>query len=164
MMTLFKKKLGYYLLGLGSLFLLSMVISPLTEVPDTEEATAPTDTVTTDKVAADKVTTKVTTVAAGLIVGLPLSAVGGLLVVSASQERQLEHAQLTLASEDVRLRQVLYRLIEASDGQVTLVQFAIAADIPAAEARAYIDSQAKAFSANFDITDSGSIVYQFPIS
>ena len=81
-----------------------------------------------------------------------------------AQERQLERTQSVLASEDVRLRQVLYQLIEASNGQVTLVQFAIAADIPAAEARAYIGSQAKAFSANFDITDSGSIVYQFPIS
>ncbi|MEL6938211.1 MAG: hypothetical protein AAFO84_03355 [Cyanobacteria bacterium J06598_1] len=153
-MTAFKKLLGYPLLSMGIIFLLGMVVAPLTNEAEAESAL--TSTVEADTA---------TTVIGGLIVGLPLSAAGGSLVLSANQRQQhLSQTQRSFEKEQVRLRGVLYELIEATDGRVTLVKFAIAANISAPEARTYIDTQAKAFSANFDVAESGSIVYQFPTS
>jgi len=164
MMTAFKKLFGYPLLGLGGLFLLAMVVAPLSEVNSAEMNSAETNSA--DEVVTDEAIAKqATTIAGGLIVGLPLSAAGGSLVLSARDEqRQLSQTQAAFLAEQERLQNVLYQLIASTNGEVTLVQFAIAANIPAVEASTYMNAQAKVFSANFDVTESGSVVYQFPIS
>ena len=138
---LVKQVLGYPLLGVGSLFVLAMVLAPLSALSSEQDQTV--------------------TRLGGLAVGLPLSVAGGSLVLSAHNQAR---KQLTFEHEQLRLQQVLYRLIEADRGQVTLVQFAIAANISAEDARNYIDAQATAFGANFDVSAAGAVVYQFPIS
>lgn len=140
-MAVFKKILGYPLLSIGSLFVLAMLLAPMSALSSEQD--------------------KAVTRAGGLVVGLPLSAIGGSLVLSANhQERQ----QIAIQQEQDRLQQVLYQLLAQQHGRVTLVQFAIAASIPAEAASAYIDSQAVAFGASFDVSEIGSVVYQFPIS
>ncbi|MEL6552897.1 MAG: hypothetical protein AAFQ63_05455 [Cyanobacteria bacterium J06621_11] len=140
-MTVLKRLLGYPLLGIGGLFVMAMILAPLSALSSEQ----------------DKQVTKL----GGLVLGLPLSAAGGSLVLSAQNQ---ERRQAAFNREQARLRQVLYRLLQAKSGQVTLVQFAIAANVSADEARNYIDSQAAAFGANFGVTEAGSVVYQFPIS
>lgn len=142
-MNTLKKVLGYPLLTIGGVFLLIVLFTPFV-----------------DESRSDKVYAAL----GGLMLGLPLTISGGLLVRSASGLPSRVESQRLREAEQDRLQRVLYQLLESNDGKVTLVQFAIAADVPADEARTFMNAQATAFSADFDVTDNGSIVYQFPIS
>jgi hypothetical protein len=71
---------------------------------------------------------------------------------------------LELETEQERLRSVLYQLIADKQGEFTLVQFAIAADLPPKAAQDFLNQQATAFNANFNVSEQGSVVYQFPVS
>ncbi|NEP16463.1 MAG: hypothetical protein F6J97_06100 [Leptolyngbya sp. SIO4C1] len=59
------------------------------------------------------------------------------------------------SAETQRRRQILYELIQAKQGQFTLIEFAIAADLPGQEARDYLLEQARAFGADYQITETG---------
>ncbi|MEO0455845.1 MAG: hypothetical protein AAF152_04580 [Cyanobacteria bacterium P01_A01_bin.114] len=65
------------------------------------------------------------------------------------------------AAEAQRLQSVFYQLVEEKQGKFTLIEFAIAAQLPGDKARAFLDEQSKSFGADYDVTDKGDIVYQF---
>lgn len=60
-----------------------------------------------------------------------------------------------------RLHNTFYNLLEKNRGQIGVMNFALAAKIPAAEAQKYLEAQAKAFGADFDVVDM-MVVYRFP--
>ncbi|MEL6136220.1 MAG: hypothetical protein AAFR42_02245 [Cyanobacteria bacterium J06628_6] len=95
-----------------------------------------------------------------LIVGAFPAAGGGWMVMSARQDSK-RMGQSKQAAEDKRRRDVLYQLIKETDGKFTLLQFAMAVDLPATQAREWLDDQAKLFGANFSVTEQGDIVYHF---
>ncbi|MBW4581196.1 MAG: hypothetical protein KME42_16635 [Tildeniella nuda ZEHNDER 1965/U140] len=66
------------------------------------------------------------------------------------QNRQQKHLNVTF-----------YRLLREHRGRMTLLDFAMAAEIPAIAARAYLDSRAKEFAARFEVTEHGDVVYIF---
>lgn len=66
------------------------------------------------------------------------------------QQRQQKH-----------LHTVFYRLLQAHDGRMMLLDFAMTAAIPAVAARHYLDHRAKEFAARFEVTEQGDMVYVF---
>jgi len=59
--------------------------------------------------------------------------------------------------------QIFLNLLQESNGKLTTVQLATRANISLEEAKAYLDEKALQLNGDFDTTDSGSIVYQFPL-
>lgn len=97
-----------------------------------------------------------------LFLGLPPAVLGG----SISYNLHRSHQQQKDATQDQqaeRLKDTFYRLVEEQDGAVTVFQFARAADVDAEAARAYLDEQAKAFNATFDVGEHSEIIYRFPV-
>jgi hypothetical protein len=53
--------------------------------------------------------------------------------------------------------------LQESDGKLTTVQLATRANISLEEAKAYLDEKALLLNGDFDATDTGAIVYKFPL-
>ncbi|XHX80472.1 MAG: hypothetical protein RBJ76_11245 [Stenomitos frigidus ULC029] len=54
-----------------------------------------------------------------------------------------------------------YRLLQEHHGRITLLDFAMTAEITAIAARSYLDSRAQEFAARFEVTEHGDVVYVF---
>jgi hypothetical protein len=60
-----------------------------------------------------------------------------------------------------RLQSIFYWLLKEGKGQLTLLSFAMEAQLSAEAARQYLDQKAKEFNATFGVCDGGGIVYIF---
>lgn len=99
-------------------------------------------------------------IAALIFFGLPPTAAGGWLVWSLHKENQ----QAKLAQEKAvndHLQAVFYQLIEAGNGQITVMRFAKETQLSGEEAKTYLDQKATEFDASFDVTPEGGISYHF---
>ena len=67
------------------------------------------------------------------------------------------------SQQEKRLRSIFFELIQGNNGAITVMEFAIKADITGQEARKYLDQYATEFEANFDTTEAGHVVYLFPV-
>ena len=85
---------------------------------------------------------------------LPWLLIGGLAVAAwwLWRRRQLEI---------LRRQQVFYSLIQAHQGRISLLDFAMAANLSAPEAKSYLDHRAEEFLANFEVTEKGDMFYIF---
>ncbi|MFP5273706.1 hypothetical protein [Coleofasciculus sp.] len=92
-----------------------------------------------------------------VLFGLPSAAMGTWLIWSLRQQNQKKLEQLNLAKE-----QLLLHLIQQNQGKITVTGFAASAQISIEEAQQYLDEKAKQLNANFEATDEGGIIYQFP--
>lgn len=61
------------------------------------------------------------------------------------------------------LQSTFYKLVEKNQGSITVMQLAIAAGISGEDSKAYLEHQAKQFEAHFDVSETGTIVYKFPL-
>lgn len=96
-----------------------------------------------------------------ILAGAPAT-VGGVITYSLWQSHHYQKA--TTEDQQAELtKQAFYQLVEAEGGAVTVFQFAKAANIDAQAARAYLDEQATAFNANFEVGDNSEIIYRFPV-
>ena len=95
-----------------------------------------------------------------LSAGAVPTAAAGWMFVSASKDGA-KSIKARLAAEEKRRRDVLYQLIKDTEGKFTLLQFAMAVDLPAAQAREWLDEQAKLFGANFSVSEKGDVLYHF---
>ncbi|MBD2073730.1 hypothetical protein H6F86_07470 [Phormidium sp. FACHB-592] len=59
------------------------------------------------------------------------------------------------------LHTTFYQLLREHHGQITLLDFAMTAEITAIAARHYLDSRAKEFAARFEVTEHSDVVYVF---
>jgi hypothetical protein len=66
-------------------------------------------------------------------------------------------------TEAERLQNLFYEVVQANQGSVTVMQFAIAAGLSGEAAKTYLDQQAEQFEATFEVSDNGTIYYQFPL-
>ena len=87
-----------------------------------------------------------------LLIGAPLIGLGVLT-------RRTLRLQKQQAEQD-RLRSVLYGLLQRSD-TITVLQFAIAAQVPGEVAKQFLAEQAQIFAADCEVSDRGEIVYRF---
>lgn len=60
-----------------------------------------------------------------------------------------------------KLHTTFYRLLREHHGRMTLLDFAMTAEIPAIAARHYLDNRAKEFAARFEVTEQGDVIYVF---
>ncbi|MGB3534635.1 MAG: hypothetical protein WBA13_14115 [Microcoleaceae cyanobacterium] len=60
------------------------------------------------------------------------------------------------------LEKAFYRLIEAQDGRISLIQLAATAQVDAVTAQQYLDQQVKIFSAYPEVDDDANTYYRFP--
>ncbi len=58
---------------------------------------------------------------------------------------------------------VEFTIAEGQAGDLTIVQFATAAQVPVEQAKAFLDQKAQVLNASFDVKDTGAIVYRFPL-
>ena len=60
------------------------------------------------------------------------------------------------------LDQAFYRLVEAQEGRISLIQLAAAAQVSAKLAQQYLEQQAQVFSAFPEVDEDASTYYRFP--
>lgn len=89
------------------------------------------------------------------ILTLPPTALGGWLVWGLYKQGQKE------ASD--RLESIFYQLLEANNGQITLMRFAKETQLTGEQAKQYLDRKAKEFNATFDVGTQGGIIYHFTL-
>ncbi len=98
----------------------------------------------------------------GLILGLPTSVLGIWLTMGLYRRSQQEKKALQEQTSD-RLQSTFYRMIQEKNGSITLLGFAMQSQLPPADARKYLDQQAKLFNANFKVSEEGGISYYFDV-
>ncbi len=95
----------------------------------------------------------------GLILGVPSTAIGLLLV----RQRQ----QVAAQRERDRQRQAelaFLHMVQARNGRVSAMEYAIAHQLTLPEAKAFLDRKAVELNAEFEVTEDGSTFYRFPQS
>ncbi|MGD1864212.1 MAG: hypothetical protein ACFB0D_06620 [Phormidesmis sp.] len=95
------------------------------------------------------------TITAGILLGLPVS-VGALWMMSALEsDRRLAYSQ--------RLQALFYKALQANNGRINAIQFAMLAEVSLGEARQCLDAWAGPMNADFDIDEAGVVVYCFTL-
>jgi len=90
-----------------------------------------------------------------MIFGMPPVAMGlGLLVWSRNGK---------LVGQSNRLKRSFFRLIQESDGKITVLRFAMETGLEGDEAKAYLDERAIEFNATFEATSQGAVAYVFDL-
>ncbi len=65
-------------------------------------------------------------------------------------------------SRQTALDATFYQFLEAHQGQVTVLDFAMTAGLSAHAAKDYLEARARDFSAQYEVTDRGDVYYLFP--
>ena len=95
----------------------------------------------------------------GIIIGVPAIAAGTWLVL----KQRKKHDDL----EEVRQRQIEFNFLttlQANDGSITAISFAIANQLTLDEAKQYLDAKAAQLNADFNVTEDGGVSYKFYLS
>lgn len=70
--------------------------------------------------------------------------------------------QLTQKKQQDTLNTIFYQLLQDHQGRITVLDFAMASRLPAIAAREFLDARAMDFTAHFEVTERGDVVYLFP--
>ncbi|MBK1988027.1 hypothetical protein A0J48_010830 [Sphaerospermopsis aphanizomenoides BCCUSP55] len=102
------------------------------------------------------------TAAQGVMFGVPTVLLGGWLALGLYKEsRQNKKALITQKSE--YLQSQFYQMLQTNNGRITLLGFAMQSQLPATEAKQYLDQKAKEFNANFQVSEEGGVSYHFDV-
>lgn len=93
-----------------------------------------------------------------VVFGLAPTAVGGWLAWNLRHSNRQISQSLSLQQE-----QMFLQLLQNQAGDLTIIQFAAAAQVPIEQAKAFLDQKAQVLNASFDVKDTGAIVYRFPL-
>ncbi len=133
-MKLIKKGATGLLLGLGTLFLVAGAYAPFNHSISHEE--------------------RVSEAMACLLFGLPITGAGSCLAWSLHRQGRIEVQQ--------RLQSIFHQQLKLEQGKITVMQFALEAQLTAGIAKQYLDEKAKEFDATFNVSEDGEIYYCFP--
>jgi uncharacterized membrane protein YidH (DUF202 family) len=98
-----------------------------------------------------------------LSVGLAMVTAGvGLTALGANQEQQ-RREKVQRRRERDRLYNIFLQLLKEGNGNIAVLQFAIATGLDGYAARAYLDEQAKALNAAYNVTQEGKFTYYFDL-
>lgn len=92
---------------------------------------------------------------AALVLGIPTAAWGAWLAWGLYRQREQEQRD--------RLQAIFYRLVQQGNGSITILELAMEAKLSGDAAKQYLDAKAREFGATFDVTDRGSITYEFDL-
>ncbi|MBD1876298.1 hypothetical protein H6F75_22685 [Nodosilinea sp. FACHB-131] len=93
-----------------------------------------------------------------MLFGVAPAALGTWLAWNLRHSNQQTSQSLSLQQE-----QMFLQLLQNQAGDLTIVQFAAAAQMPVEQAKAFLDQKAQVLDASFDVKDTGAIVYRFPL-
>ncbi|NJN04973.1 MAG: hypothetical protein HC873_22170 [Leptolyngbyaceae cyanobacterium SL_1_1] len=100
-------------------------------------------------------------VAAAVLGGPPLLAGSWLAWHLRYQAHQVKTERQAVL--EAQLRRTFFQLLDSNAGQISVLQFAKAANLPGQEARAYLDDRAKEFDTDFSVGEQGQFYYRFPL-
>jgi hypothetical protein len=102
------------------------------------------------------------TAAQGLMFGIPTALLGGWLVLGMYKQNRRYTKELTQQKYEHLLSQ-FYQILQTNNGRITLLNFAMQSQLPATEAKQFLDEKAKEFNANFQVNEEGGISYHFEL-
>ncbi|MEH1892345.1 MAG: hypothetical protein V7K92_23800 [Nostoc sp.] len=102
------------------------------------------------------------TAVGGLIFGVPSLTLGGWLALGLYRQSRQDKKALNQQVSD-RLQSIFYEMLQENHGRLTVLGFAMQSQLPAANARQYLDEKAKEFNANFKVNEEGAISYHFDV-
>ena len=92
---------------------------------------------------------------AGLVLGLPLTISGVWLIRNLAKQHQQR--------KENYLYSKFFHLIEKGQGSITVLNFAMEAQISSEESTKYLEEYSKKFNADFEVTARGNVVYKFDV-
>ncbi|MBD2418092.1 hypothetical protein H6G54_10305 [Anabaena cylindrica FACHB-243] len=105
----------------------------------------------------------------GIMFGIPTAVLGGWLALGlykqSKQNKKAINQQMNehlRSLEQAKLSQ-FYQMLQENQGRVTLLGFAMQSQLPATEAKEYLDAKAKEFNANFQVNEEGGVSYHFDV-
>ena len=102
------------------------------------------------------------TIVGGIIFGVPSLILGGWLALGLYKESRQDKKAITQQNHE-RLQSQFYQILQTNNGRITLLNFAMQSQLPAAEAKEYLDQKAKEFNANFQVNEEGGVSYHFDV-
>ena len=85
----------------------------------------------------------------------------GILPVAIASWLALNNNRQGQKSERDRLQKVFFKLLREGNGNINVLRFSMEANVSGAEAKAYLDEQAKEFNAAFNVSEEGKVFYYF---
>ncbi len=92
----------------------------------------------------------------GVIIGVPATATGALLVWGLRKKTEDEESDRL-----EKMERTFLELVEANNGRVTALKFAIASKLSLEESKRYLDKRAVMLNATFEVTEEGGVNYYF---
>jgi hypothetical protein len=92
----------------------------------------------------------------GLILGVPATATGGWLIWDLRRQKKRSSQDISLELESIFLQQ-----LQANQGNITAISFAIATKLPIEDAKKYLDLKSTQLSSTFNINEEGGTSYHF---
>ncbi|PZV06388.1 MAG: hypothetical protein DCF22_23975 [Leptolyngbya sp.] len=112
------------------------------------------------------------TVSAGLLLGIAIAHPSGILLIVlltllvffglAPAAIGMLLLYSGFKAEHYAIRDRFFQVLRLSQGRMTVLDFAAAARLEPLLARRHLDSWAREFDANFDVSDEGDVYYVFP--
>ncbi|MGF1458614.1 MAG: hypothetical protein ACFBSG_06255 [Leptolyngbyaceae cyanobacterium] len=97
-------------------------------------------------------------IAALIFFGLPPIAISGLLIHHLNQQHQASQSR-----SQRELEQLFLAELQANNGTINPIIFATKADISLDDCKAYLDTKARQLNGLYEATDTGGILYRFPL-
>ncbi len=85
----------------------------------------------------------------------------GILPVAIGSWLALNNNRQSQKSERDRLQKVFFSLLREGNGNINVLRFSMEANVSGAEAKAYLEQQAKEFNAAFNVSEEGKVFYYF---
>ncbi len=92
---------------------------------------------------------------------LPLLAIAGLGAAGFWLWRQFCKKQQHKQRQQARINAKFYQLLQQQQGRISVLDFAMRTQLDGAAAQAYLNTQAQSFSAFFETTPQGDLIYVF---
>ncbi|WP_016949929.1 hypothetical protein [Anabaena sp. PCC 7108] len=105
----------------------------------------------------------------GIIFGVPTAILGVWLALGLYKQNQQDKKAINqqmheyLRCQEQAKLSKFYQMLQENQGKITLLNFAMQSQLPATEARQYLDEKAKEFNANFQVTEEGAVSYHFDV-
>lgn len=98
----------------------------------------------------------------GFGMGIPAVGVGGWLAWGLYRESKNKKLALDKEESD-RIQGIFFQMLRERNGQITALHFAMETQLSAHQAQQYLEEQAKAFNADFEVSDRGDVIYRFKV-
>lgn len=97
-----------------------------------------------------------------MAIGLPPTGIAGWLMWSLMRQHRQDAIALSQAQRQ-KLQATLFRLLKQNNGRISLLQFAMEADLPGDSAKDYLKAQARVFDAEVEVSTGGNPIYCFEV-